>query len=71
MGGGGGYRRQDLEIQDMEVGGLALPPPLPLSGIKDMLHADDLLTYCLFSQLRIVFHFQLQKKKKKKKAKNF
>lgn len=52
-------------MQDMEVGSLALPPPLPLAGIKDMLHADDLLTYCLFSQLRIVFHFRLHKKKPK------
>ena len=39
----------------------------PLAGIKDMLHAEDLFTYCLFGQLRIVFHFQLPKKKKKKK----
>ena len=47
------------------------PPPhtpcYPLAGIKDMLHVEELFTYCLFSQLRIVFHFQLQKKKKKKK----
>ena len=46
------------------------PPPTPcypLVGIKDMLHVEDLFTYCLFGQLRIVFHFQLQKKKKKKK----
>ena len=42
-------------------------PCYPLAGIKDMLHVEDLFTYCLFSQLRIVFHFQLQKKKKRKK----
>ena len=52
-----------------EVGGLPPPPTpcYPLAGIKDMLHVEDLFTYCLFGQLRIVFHFQLQKKKKKKK----
>ena len=54
-----------------DLGGGKLNPPhtpcYPLGGIKDMLHVEDLFTYCLFSQLRIVFHFQLQKKKKKKK----
>ena len=55
-----------------EVGGLPPPPApcYPLAGIKDMLHVEDLFTYCLFSQLRIVFHFQLQKKKKKKNRQN-
>ena len=46
-------------------------PCYPLAGIKDMLHVEDLFTYCLFSQLRIVFHFQLQKKKKKKRQNIF
>ena len=41
----------------------------PLAGIKDMLHAEDLFTYYLFGQLRIVFHFQLQKKTKQNKKK--
>ena len=56
-------------MQDMGGGKFAPPPHLcyPLAGIKDMLHVEDLFTYCLFSQLRIVFHFQLQKKKKKTK----
>ena len=58
-------------MQDMGGGRFAPPPCNPLTGIKDMLHAEDLFTYCLFSQLRIVFHFQLPKKKKKKLTKYF
>ena len=58
-------------MQDLGGGRFAPPPTpcYPLAGIKDMLHVEDLFTYCLFGQLRIVFHFQLQKKKKKKKKK--
>ena len=52
-----------------EVGGLAPPLPCPFAGITEMLHAEDLFTYSLFSQLRIVFHFQLPKKTNKQTKK--